>query len=227
MAKILLIEDEQALRRALQDALEYHGYSVMTAADGETGLQLVESESPDLVILDVMLPGIDGFEVCLRLRASKFVAPVLMLTARSEEVDRVVGLEIGADDYIVKPFSTRELMARVKAHLRRSPNGTSASLSRYSFGDVVVDFAGSSVTRGGQAVPLTSTELTILRLLVERKDEVVSRDQIMNLVWGYESLPESRAVDTHILNLRHKLEDNPGKPKYIITIHGLGYKFTG
>lgn len=227
MAKILLIEDEQALRRALQDALEYHGYSVMTAADGETGLRLAESENPDLVILDVMLPGIDGFEVCLRLRASKFVAPVLMLTARSEEVDRVVGLEIGADDYIVKPFSTRELMARVKAHLRRSSNEASTLPSRYSFGDVVVDFAGSSVTRGGQAVPLTSTELTILRLLVERKDEVVSRDQIMNLVWGYESLPESRAVDTHILNLRHKLEANPGKPKYLITVHGLGYKFTG
>jgi len=227
MTKILLIEDEQALRQALQDALEYHGYSVMTAANGETGLQLAESENPDLVILDVMLPGIDGFEVCLRLRASKFVAPVLMLTARSEEVDRVVGLEIGADDYIVKPFSTRELMARVKAHLRRSSNGASNLPSRCTFGDVVVDFAGSSVTRGGQVVPLTSTELTILRLLVERKDEVVSRDQIMNLVWGYESLPESRAIDTHILNLRHKLEANPGKPKYLITVHGLGYKFTG
>jgi two-component system alkaline phosphatase synthesis response regulator PhoP len=227
MAKILLIEDEQALRRALQDALEYHGYSVITAADGVKGLQLAESESPDLIILDIMLPGLDGFEVCARLRASGFYAPVLMLTARSEEVDRVVGLEIGADDYIVKPFSTRELMARVKAHLRRSSNVVSTSPSRCSFGDVVVDFAGSSVIRGGKAIPLTSTELTILRLLVERKDEVVSRDQIMNVVWGYESLPESRAVDTHILNLRHKLEANPGKPRYLITIHGLGYKFTG
>lgn len=227
MAKILLIEDEQALRRALQDALEYHGYSVMIAADGEAGLKLAESERPDLVILDVMLPGLDGFEVCTRLRASGFRSPVLILTARSEEVDRVVGLELGADDYIVKPFSTRELMARVKAHLRRSPNLASTSPSRCSFGEVVVDFMGSSVTLGGKAIPLTSTELTILRLLVERKDEVVSRDQIMNVVWGYESLPESRAVDTHIVNLRHKLEANPGKPKYIITVHGLGYKFTG
>jgi two-component system response regulator VicR len=173
-----------------------------------------------------MLPGLDGFEVCLRLRASGFCAPVLMLTARSEEVDRVVGLEIGADDYIVKPFSTRELMARVKAHLRRSSNMESTSPARCSFGDVVVDFISSSVTRGGKAIPLTSTELTILRLLVERKNELVSRDQIMNVVWGYESLPESRAVDTHILNLRHKLEADPGKPRYIITVHGLGYKIT-
>ncbi|TFH26032.1 MAG: response regulator transcription factor [Bacteroidia bacterium] len=227
MAKILLIEDEQALRQALQDALEYHGYSVITSADGVSGLNLAENENPDLVILDVMLPGLDGFEVCTRLRASGFRSPVLILTARSEEVDRVVGLELGADDYIVKPFSTRELMARVKAHLRRSSNLASSSPSRCSFGDVVVDFPGSTVTRGGKAIPLTSTELTILRLLVERKDEVVSRDQILNVVWGYESLPESRAVDTHIVNLRHKLEPNPGKPKYIITIHGLGYKFIG
>ena len=227
MAKILLIEDEQALKQALQDALKYHGYSVMTAADGLSGLKLAESEKPDLVILDVMLPGLDGFEVCTRLRASGFQAPVLMLTARSEEVDRVVGLELGADDYIVKPFSTRELMARVKAHLRRSSNGVSTSPTINSFGDVVVDFMSPSVTRRGKAITLTSTELTILRMLIERRAEVVSRDQIMKSVWGYESLPESRAVDTHILNLRHKLEANPGKPKYIITVHGMGYKFTG
>ncbi len=227
MAKILMIEDEQALRRALKDAFEYHGYSVIMAADGESGLKYAESERPDLVILDVMLPGIDGFEVCKRLRASGFSAPVLMLTARSEEIDRVVGLEIGADDYIVKPFSTRELIARVKAHLRRSSNDVAASFSRVTFGDVAVDFAGSTVSRSGVPVTLTSTELTILRLLVERKNEVVSREQIMNAVWGYESFPESRAVDTHILNLRHKLEIDSGKPKYIITVHGLGYKFNG
>ncbi|MBE0678650.1 MAG: response regulator transcription factor [Bacteroidales bacterium] len=227
MAKILLIEDEQALRRALKDAFEFNGYSVIMAEDGESGLKYAESERPDLVILDVMLPGIDGFEVCKRLRASGFSAPVLMLTARSEEIDRVVGLELGADDYIVKPFSTRELMARVKAHLRRSSNDVSASSSRVSFGNVAVDFAGSTVSRSGVPVTLTSTELTILRLLVERKNEVVSRDQIMNAVWGYESFPESRAVDTHILNLRHKLEIDSGKPKYIITVHGLGYKFNG
>jgi DNA-binding response OmpR family regulator len=227
MAKILLIEDEQALRISLQDAFEYHGYSVMVAADGETGLQLVESERPDLIILDVMLPGLDGFEVCFRLRAGGFTAPILMLTARSEEVDRVVGLEIGADDYIVKPFSTRELVARVKAHLRRASNVTSTSANECTFGDVVVDFIGSVVQRGGKPIPLTATELTILRLLVDRRNEVVSRDEIMNLVWGYEFYPESRTVDTHILNLRHKLEAHPGKPRYILTVHGLGYKFAG
>jgi DNA-binding response OmpR family regulator len=225
MVKILLIEDEPALRISLKDAFEYHGYSVLVAADGETGLQLVESDKPDLIVLDVMLPGIDGFEVCLRLRASGFSAPVLMLTARSEEVDRVVGLEIGADDYIIKPFSTRELMARIKAHLRRSSNQVSALTSQYTFGDVMVDFSGSTVVREGKEIALTSSELTILRLLIERKNEVVSREQIMNEVWGYESYPESRAVDMHILNLRHKIETDPKKPKHIHTVHGLGYKF--
>jgi DNA-binding response OmpR family regulator len=225
MAKILLIEDESALRRALQDALEYHGYSILVAENGETGLKIAEKDKPDLIILDVMLPGLDGFEVCIRLRSSGFSAPVLMLTARSEEVDRVVGLEIGADDYITKPFSTRELVARVKAHLRRSSNDVSIIAGRYTFRDVVVDFAGSAVIRKGVSIPLTSSELAILRLLVERKNEVVSREQIMNTVWGYESYPESRAVDMHILNLRHKLEADPQKPRHILTVHGLGYKF--
>lgn len=227
MAKILLIEDEQALRRALQDALESNGYFVLLAADGETGLKLAENERPDLVILDVMLPGIDGFEVCIRLRAKGFSAPVLILTARSEEVDRVVGLEVGADDYIVKPFSTRELLARIKAHLRRSSNLVSMASNHFSFGDVDIDFEASEVSLKGKAVTLTSTEMTILKLLIDRKNEVVSREQIMNAVWGYESFPESRAVDTHILNLRHKLEPSTGKPRHILTVHGLGYKFIG
>lgn len=226
MPKILLIEDEQAMVTALQDAFEHHGYSVKIAGDGETGLQLAHSEQPDLILLDVMLPGQDGFEVCRRLRAEGFAAPILMLTARSEEVDRVVGLEIGADDYIVKPFSTRELLARVKAHLRRSSRAPS-SVTRCNFGDVSLDFVGSTVTRGGMPVELTSTELTILKLLVEKKNEVVSREQILNHVWGYETYPESRTVDTHVLNLRHKLEEDPRKPRFILTVHGLGYKFVG
>jgi DNA-binding response OmpR family regulator len=227
MAKILVIEDEQALRQALQDAFNHHGYSVIEAADGETGLRLVESERPDLILLDIMLPGLDGFEVCLRLRAGGFTAPILMLTSRSEEVDRVVGLEIGADDYIVKPFSMRELLARVKAHLRRSSNLTLTLPDQYTFGDVVANFSASTIHKKGIPVPLTSTEMTILRLLAERRNEVVSREQIMNMVWGYDFYPDSRTVDTHILNLRNKLETNPRKPKYIVTVHGLGYKFTG
>ena len=226
MQKILLIEDEQAMVRALQDAFEHHGYSVKNAGDGETGLDLARSEHPDLILLDVMLPGQDGFEVCRRLRAGGCTAPILMLTARSEEVDRVVGLEIGADDYIVKPFSTRELLARVKAHLRRSAHAPPET-ARCEFGDVSVDFAGSVISRAGEPVELTSTELTILKLLVDRKNEVVSREQILNHVWGYETYPESRTVDTHILNLRHKLEGDPRKPRFILTVHGLGYKFVG
>jgi DNA-binding response OmpR family regulator len=226
MIKILLIEDEEALRRALHDAFVHHGYDVTVASDGETGMQLVESEKPDLVILDIMLPGIDGFDVCLHLRTKGFTAPILILTARSEEVDRVVGLEIGADDYIVKPFSTRELLARVKAHLRRASNNTASPVTSYTFGKVIVDFTGSTVSRDRIPVSLTATELTILRVLVERKNKVVTRDQIMNLVWGYEYFPESRTVDTHILNLRQKLETDPRKPKHILTIHGIGYKFS-
>lgn len=226
MPKILLVEDEQAMVSALQDAFEHHGYSVKTAGDGETGIELAHREQPDLILLDVMLPGQDGFETCRRLRAAGFAGPILMLTARSEEVDRVVGLEIGADDYIVKPFSMRELVARVKAHLRR-PSNSPSPVTRYTFGDVTVDFAGSRVTRNGVPVDLTSTELTMLKLLVEKKNEVVSREQILNHVWGYETYPESRTVDTHILNLRHKLEADPRKPRFILTVHGLGYKFVG
>ena len=225
MAKILLIEDEPALRNALQDAFEHHGYSVIIAEDGETGLRKADTERPDLVILDVMLPGIDGFEVCMKLRSSGFTAPVLMLTARSEEVDRVVGLEIGADDYIIKPFSTRELLARIKAHLRRASGDIPSDPVKFTFSNIEVDFAGLSVKRDGAPISLTSSEMTILRLLAERKNEVVSREQIMNEVWGYESYPESRAVDMHILNLRHKLEADPKNPKHILTVHGLGYKF--
>jgi len=225
MAKLLVIEDEPALRSALQDAFEYHGYSVVVAESGEKGLLLAGTEKPDLIILDVMLPGIDGFEVCMKLRSSGFTAPILMLTARSEEVDRVVGLEIGADDYIIKPFNTRELLARIKAHLRRASKNIPSDPVRCTLGNIEVDFTGLSVTRDGVPISLTSSEMTILRLLVERKNKVVSREQIMNEVWGYESYPESRAVDMHILNLRQKLEADPKKPKHILTVHGMGYKF--
>jgi len=226
MAKILIIEDEQALSRSLQDAFEYNGYTVFVSDDGEKGLYLAEKEHPDLVLLDVMLPGMDGFEVCTRLRRKWFGAPILMLTARSEEIDRVVGLEIGADDYIVKPFSTRELLARVKAHLRRMTSEPQLSVTRCSMGDVDIDFVGSTANRAGKPIALTSTELAILRLLVDKKNEVISRDEIMNMVWGYEYYPDSRTVDTHVLNLRHKLEANPQKPRFIITVHGFGYKFS-
>jgi DNA-binding response OmpR family regulator len=226
MPMILVIEDELTMTRALQDAFEHHGYSVKIARNGEAGLRLALSEHPDLILLDVMLPGQDGFDVCRLLRADGFSAPIVMLTARSEEVDRVVGLEIGADDYVTKPFSMRELVARVKAHLRRASHKT-AGLPQCSFGDVHVDFSKVTITRGGRSVPMTSTEWSILQLFAEHRNEVVTREQILNHVWGYETYPDSRTVDTHVLNLRHKLEVDPRNPRYILTVHGLGYKFIG
>jgi DNA-binding response OmpR family regulator len=226
MPTILLIEDEEAMLRGLRDAFEHHGYHVVTAEDGEAGLELVEKEQPDLIVLDVMLPGMDGFDVCRELRKRGFSAPILILTARGEEVDKVVGLEIGADDYITKPFSTRELLARVKAHLRRSAEKT-VKLSEYKFGDVKVDFAKLKAFKKGKPIDLTSTEFSLLQFLIEHRNEVVSREQILNKVWGYETYPDSRTVDSHILNLRQKLESDPHKPEFIITVHGLGYKFVG
>jgi two-component system alkaline phosphatase synthesis response regulator PhoP len=226
MPTILLIEDEEAMLTGLRDAFEHHGYRVVTAEDGEAGLELVEKEQPDLIVLDVMLPGIDGFDVCHELRKRGFPAPILMLTARGEEVDKVVGLEIGADDYITKPFSTRELLARVKAHLRRSAEKT-PKLSEYKFGDVKVDFAKLKAFKKGTPIDLTSTEFSLLQFLIEHRNDVVSREQILNKVWGYETYPDSRTVDSHILNLRQKLESDPHKPEHIITVHGLGYKFVG
>ena len=226
MATILLIEDEEAMAKGLQDAFEHHGYMVKTARDGETGIQLIEQEQPDLIVLDVMLPGMDGFDVCRHLRKRGISVPVLMLTARGEEVDKVVGLEIGADDYITKPFSTRELLARVKAHLRRTTDQFHA-LEAYEFGDVKVDFTKFKAYKNGKSIELTSTEFSLLQLLINRCNDVVTREQILNEVWGYETYPDSRIVDNHILNLRQKLEVNPHKPDHILTVHGLGYKFVG
>jgi DNA-binding response OmpR family regulator len=225
MSKILLIEDEKSMVQALQDAFEFHGFTTLVAKDGEEGIKFAQNDSPDIVLLDIMLPSIDGFEVCRRLRNAGFAAPILMLTARSEEIDRVVGLEIGADDYILKPFSTRELIARVKAHLRRYSQPENSAITEANFGNISIDFIGSVVKRDECTIDLTSTELTILKLMIEHKNQVVSREKILNYVWGYEVYPESRTVDTHILNLRQKLESNPQKPQHIITVHGQGYKF--
>ena len=226
MPTILLIEDEAAMAKGLRDAFEHHGYVVKAASDGETGLEMASNEQPDLIVLDVMLPGMDGFDACSQLRKRGVSVPILMLTARGEEVDKVVGLEIGADDYITKPFSARELLARVKAHLRRSTEKVS-SLREYKFGDVKVDFQKFKVLRKGKPVDLTSTEFSLLQLLIEHRSDVVSREEILNKVWGYETYPDSRTVDSHILNLRQKLESDPHKPEYILTMHGMGYKFVG
>lgn len=224
MSTILLVEDEYPMRVALEDAFKHYGFEVVCASDGETGLSLAEEKNPDLIILDVMLPRMDGFEVCKRLRQCGFLNPILMLTARSQEVDKVIGLELGADDYVTKPFQDRELLARVKALLRRASQNA-PELQVYRFGSVVVDFAHFTAEKGSKSVQLTSTEFSLLHLLISQKGKVLTREELLNKVWGYEFFPQSRTVDNHILRVRQKLEDDPNRPRHILTIHGLGYKF--
>ena len=226
METLLLIEDEQGLAQGIIDAFQYHGYTVVHATNGNEGLILARERRPNLMLLDVMLPDIDGFEVCRTLRASGVQAPIIMLTSRSDEVDRVVGLEIGADDYVTKPFSMRELIARVKAHLRRSEQEGNRA-PEFCFGDVTVDLARYRVRKDGCDLQLTSTEFSLLELLIQRKNSVVTRDEIMDHCRGLEYFPNSRTVDNHIMNLRQKIEKDPHKPEHILTVHGIGYKFIG
>lgn len=226
MSTILIVEDDETMLKGLRDAFEHNGFKVLSAADGESGLQLSETSEPNIIILDVMLPRTDGFEVCRTLRKRGVTIPIIMLTARAEEIDKVVGLEIGADDYVTKPFSTRELLARVKAHLRRTSEKV-LSFECYEFGNVSLDFAVFKTFKNKKQIDLTSTEYSLMKVLIKHRGEVVPREKILNEVWGYDAYPSSRTVDNHILNLRQKLEDNPQKPEFIHTIHGLGYKFVG
>ena len=208
----------------LKDNFEFEGYEVLTAVDGAAGLERARTHKPDLVILDIMLPRYSGLEVCKTLRGEGFSAPIIMLTARGQEIDKVVGLELGADDYVTKPFSIRELLARVRAILRRSEGGKKR-LSRYRFSDVELDFEIYQAKKGGAALDLSPREFELLRYLIERKGETVSRDRLLEDVWGYESYPSTRTVDTHIAKLRAKIGDSGSEPRYILTIHGVGYKF--
>ncbi len=224
MAKILIVEDEPDMVLGLKDNFEFEGYEVLTAADGAAGLERARTHKPDLVILDIMLPRYSGLEVCKTLRGEGFTAPIIMLTARGQEIDKVVGLELGADDYVTKPFSIRELLARVRAILRRSEGGKKR-LSRYRFSDVELDFEIYQAKKGGEALDLSPREFELLRYLIERKGDTVSRDRLLEDVWGYESYPSTRTVDTHIAKLRAKIGDSGSEPRFILTIHGVGYKF--
>jgi len=224
MSKILILEDEKSILMALQDDLEMEGYAVTGETDGARGLERAREDGYDLIILDIMLPSLDGFEICKQLRAAGDTTPILMLTAKSQEVDKVLGLELGADDYVTKPFSPREVLARVKALLRRA-NPVDPSLDRIAFGDVEVDFKGYEVTKAGELVELTAREFSLLRLLVSHPDEVLRRDVILNEVWGDDWDVFPRTVDTHVAHLRKKLEDDPADPKHIINVRGVGYKF--
>jgi two-component system alkaline phosphatase synthesis response regulator PhoP len=224
MSKILIVEDEPDMVLGLKDNFEFEGYEVLTAADGQAGLERARAAKPDLLVLDIMLPRLSGLEVCKTLRGEGFEGPIIMLTARGQEIDKVVGLELGADDYVTKPFSIRELLARVRAILRRS-EGKKKRLSRYQFSDIELDFEAYRAKKAGEPLELSPREFELLRYLIERKGETVSRDRLLEDVWGYESYPSTRTVDTHIAKLRAKIGDSGSEPRWIMTIHGVGYKF--
>lgn len=224
--RILIVEDEPAMVAGLRDNFEYEGYDVISAGDGVQGLERALAEHPDLVVLDVMMPRMSGLDVCKQLKAKRPSMPIIMLTARGQEIDKVVGLELGADDYVTKPFSIRELMARVKAVLRRvAPQ--SARPEVYRFGDVEVNIRSNEVRRAGEPVELSAKEFALLAYFAAHPAETLSRDRLLDAVWGYENYPNTRTVDTHILHLRQKLESNPEEPRLFLTVHGSGYKFVG
>jgi len=224
MSKILIVEDEPDMVLGLKDNFEFEGYEVTTASDGQSGLERARAQKPDLVVLDIMLPKLSGLEVCKTLRGEGFEGPIIMLTARGQEIDKVVGLELGADDYVTKPFSIRELLARVRAILRRT-DGTKRKLSRYKFFDVELDFETYRAKKNGEPLDMSPREFELLRYLIERKGETVSRERLLEDVWGYESYPSTRTVDTHIAKLRAKVGDSGSEPRFILTMHGMGYKF--
>ncbi|NNM04568.1 MAG: response regulator transcription factor [Gemmatimonadetes bacterium] len=224
MSRILVIEDDAAILRGLKDNLVAESYEVLTAEDGEEGYRLAREEGPDLIILDLMLPTLSGYEICRKLRDTGDSVLILMLTARGEEADRILGLDLGADDYVTKPFSVRELKARVRALLRRS-DAQSAPPDTLSFGDVVVDFPQYAARKGGEPVEMTPKEFGVLRYLAARAGEVVSRYELLEEVWGYGKFPTTRTVDNHIAALRAKLEGDPAEPRHLQTVHRVGYKF--
>ena len=224
-ARILIVEDEPAMVAGLRDNFEYEGYEVISAVDGVEGLDRALSEKPDLVVLDVMMPRMSGLDVCKQLKLKQPSVPIIMLTARGQEIDKVVGLELGADDYVTKPFSIRELMARVKAVLRRAAPQPPPDI--YRFSDVEVNVRSNEVLRNGARVELSAKEFALLAYFVAHPAETLSRDRLLDAVWGYENYPNTRTVDTHIVHLRQKLEPNPEEPRFILTVHGTGYKFVG
>lgn len=224
MNKILLIEDDPAIRLAVSESLVTEKFNVTEAENGEKGLSLALKGNHDLIILDLILPDIDGIEICKTLRANDIRIPIIMLTSRKDDIDKILGLEIGADDYITKPFNMRELLARIKALLRRVTFDTS-KIDKYSFGNIQVDFKKFEVTKNGNPVKLSATEFRILHYFVQHEGEVISRDKFLDDVWGYDAYPTTRTVDNFILSLRKKIEDNPAEPKHLITVHKIGYKF--
>ena len=226
MKRLLLIEDEPGLVLTLTDRLSAEGYAVESSADGESGLERAAAERFDLVILDVMLPRLSGFDVLRDLRKRNVDTPVIMLTARGQVVDKVVGLKLGADDYVTKPFEMAELLARVEAKLRRAPVSTHPA-EGHQFGDIQVDFRRAEVTRAGVALELSAREFQLLRYFIQHRGATLTREELLNEVWGYNAMPSTRTVDVHVAWLRQKIEPNPKHPQYVLTVHGMGYKFSG
>lgn len=224
MTKVLVVEDDPGILRTVADNLRFEQYDVVTATEGETAYALRQQERPDLIILDLMLPRMSGLELCRRLRLEDVRVPVLMLTARGEEADRVRGLDLGGDDYVTKPFSVPELMARVRALLRRTAS-TPGVPDTLAFGQAEVDFERYTARRRGRPVEMTRKEFALLRFLASRPNAVLTRDEILNRVWGLDSYPVTRTVDNHIAGLRAKLETDPAQPAHIQTVHGVGYRF--
>jgi two-component system alkaline phosphatase synthesis response regulator PhoP len=224
--RVLIVEDEPGLVMTLTDRLQAEGYTVGSATDGPSGLERATREAWDVILLDIMLPGASGFDVCRDLRQRGITTPVIMLTARTQVVDKVLGLKLGADDYLTKPFDMLELTARIEVQLRRAQR-LAAGGTQYQFANIVVDFRKTEVRRDGQLLDLGAREFLLLKYFIEHREATLTRDELLNEVWGYHSMPSTRTVDVHVAWLRQKIEPNPRHPQYILTMHGMGYKFVG
>ncbi len=224
--RILVVEDETTIAMSLRDDLASQGFSVEVVGDGRIALQRILEEEFDLILLDVMLPGMDGFDICREVRLKGSHVPIIMLTAKGQEVDRVVGLELGADDYVTKPFSRRELLARIKAVLRRGQERTK-TIRKFSFADIVVDFDRMEVSKKGERIDLTAMEIKLLRVFLRHRGQVLTIDELMREAWGSDSVLTDRVIYTHVNNLRKKLEENPQNPRFLIGVRGIGYRFDG
>ena len=225
--RLLLVEDEPGLVLTLTDRLKSEGYAVTSATDGPSGLATAVRDPFDVILLDVMLPGMSGFDVCRDARQRGVKTPIIMLTARGQVVDKVLGLKIGADDYLTKPFDMLELLARIEVQVRRTAAVAGHSAAEYRFGDITVNFRKAEVTRGSEVLELSAREFLLLKYFIEHREAALSRDELLNEVWGYHSMPSTRTVDVHVAWLRQKIEPNSKHPQYVLTIHGMGYKFVG
>jgi DNA-binding response OmpR family regulator len=224
MKKILIIEDDKTIIEGLEDTFKFHDFQVFTAVTGKEGIELLKTKKPDLIILDIMLPGIDGFEVCKRIKKTDRNLPIIMLTAKSQESDKLLGFELGADDYVTKPFSVKELVARVKAVLKRI-HARKREDRAITLGAIIINLKSFTIAKEGHELPLSPKEAEILKLFLDNPDEVIDRDRIIDKVWGDEYFPSPRTIDNFILKLRTKIEEDPKEPRHIVTVHGAGYKF--